>query len=73
VFLQRGLFPSARAKNSENHKEYDDVKYVIKELMKRRVDTLKGALWGWSTRNLKGRAMVVVLEQGDVLLCQSKK
>jgi hypothetical protein len=67
------MFPSARAKNSENHKEYDDAKYIIKELMERRVDTSKSMTWGWSTYDLKGRALVVVLEQGHIPLCQGKK
>jgi hypothetical protein len=63
----------ARAKNSENHGEYDDVKDVIKELMKQRVDPLKGMLWGWSMRNYKGRGLVVGLTQGNDSLCHIKK
>jgi hypothetical protein len=64
---------SARAKNSENHKEYDDAKYVIKELMERRVDTSKRTIWGWSKYDLKGRARVVGPEQGHIPLCQGEK
>jgi hypothetical protein len=64
---------SARAKNSENHKEYDDAKDVIKGLMKRGVDTSKTTLWGCSVCDLKGRALVVVLEQEHIPLCQGKK
>jgi hypothetical protein len=67
------MFTSGGAKNSENHKEYDDAKYIIKELMERRVDTSKGTIWGWSTYDLKSRALVVVLEQGHIPLCQGKK
>jgi hypothetical protein len=63
----------AIAKNSENQQECDDVMGVIEELMERRVNTLKRVLQGWSTSNLRGRALVGVLEQGDVPLCQSKK
>jgi hypothetical protein len=67
------MFAAARPKNNENHGEYDDVKDIIKELMKRRVDPLEGMLWGWSTCNLKARALVAVLEQEDVGGCQGKK
>jgi hypothetical protein len=67
------LFHTARSKNSENHKEYDDAKYIIKELMERGVDTSKRTIWGWSTYDLKDRGLVVVLEQGHIPLCQGKK
>jgi hypothetical protein len=67
------MFPSGGAKNSENQREYDDVKYVIKELMEGRVDTSKRTPWGWSTYDLKGRGLVVVLEQRHISLCQGKK
>jgi hypothetical protein len=35
------MIPSARAKNSENHEEDDDVMDGIEELMEQRADTLK--------------------------------
>jgi hypothetical protein len=65
--------PSDRAKNSENHGEYDDVKDVIKELMKRLVDTLKGMLWGWPKCNMKAIALVVILAQGNITSARAKK
>jgi hypothetical protein len=37
------MFTSGGAKNSENQREYDDVKEVIKEVMERQVNTSKRA------------------------------
>jgi hypothetical protein len=73
VILAQRYVPSASAKNSENQRGYDEVRDVMEELMKRRVDTSKRSLWGWTTPNLNGRARVVVLEQGHVPFCQGKK
>jgi hypothetical protein len=61
------------AKSSENQQECDDVMDVIEGLMEQRVNTSKRTPWGWTRCNLKGRAIVVVLVQRDLLFCQSKK
>jgi hypothetical protein len=69
----QGNVSSARAKNSEIQRDYDDLKYVMKELMDRRVDTSKSTTWWWMTSNFNGRALMVDLGQGCIPLCQSKK
>jgi hypothetical protein len=71
--LDKGAFPSARAKNSENQREYHDLIDVIVEWSKQDVNTSKRAIWTWSICNCKGRGLVVGLAQGNVPLCQSKK
>jgi hypothetical protein len=39
LFWNKGMFPSSRAKNSENQREYDDVRYVNDEERGRQVNT----------------------------------
>jgi hypothetical protein len=38
LFLQKGIWHTARAKNSEIEQEYDDVRYVIDEETRRQVN-----------------------------------
>jgi hypothetical protein len=73
LFLHKGVFPSARAKNSENQGEYHDMIYATEKLKGRQVDTSKRSIWGWSRYDLEGRAWLAVLAQGGVSLFQSKK
>jgi hypothetical protein len=73
VFLHKGVFPSAGAKNSENQNEDHDIRYAIEKVMGRRVDTSKRTLWGPSTSNRDGRTWVAVLAPGCVSFWQSKK
>jgi hypothetical protein len=73
VFLHKGMFPSAGAKNSENQREDHDIRHAIEKVKGRRVDTCKRTLWGCSTHDLEGRAWMGALAQGNVSLRQSKK
>jgi hypothetical protein len=41
LFWNKGMFPSAKAKNSENWEGYHDLLDVIEQLMERQVDTSK--------------------------------
>jgi hypothetical protein len=73
LFLHEGVFPSAKAKNCENQREYHDIIDAMVELRGRQVDTSKRTPWGRSMYDFEGRAWMVVLAQGCVSLCQSKK
>jgi len=73
LFWHEGVFPSLRAQNSENQREYHDIIDAMVELSGRQVDTSKRTPWGRSTYDLECRAWMVVLAQGCVSLCQSKK
>jgi hypothetical protein len=73
VVWHEGVFPSLRAKNSENQSEYHGIIDAMVELSGRQVDTSKRTLWGRSTSNLNGRAWVAVLEQGCLPLCWGQK
>jgi hypothetical protein len=60
------MFPSARAKNSENWRECHDLMNIIVEWSEREADTSKRTMRMWSMCNYKGRGLVVGLPELNV-------
>jgi hypothetical protein len=68
LFWHKGVFTSAKAKNSENQGEHHDIIDAVVHLRGRKLNTSKRTLWGWSPSILSRRGQEVVLAGGGFYL-----
>jgi hypothetical protein len=72
VLLVKGKVSSARAKNNENQREYDDVMDVMVGLTGEEVNTSKRGISGRSMENCEDIGLVVVIGKGKVQSARAK-
>ena len=72
LFLHKGVFLFAEAKNCENQREYHDIIDAMVEMRGQKVNTSKRTPLGWLMSYLNGRGRLVGLTQECLTVCNGK-